>query len=130
MKGKLTGFNRVAIIRYGCIDYHYALYDDNINAGDEVLVSGVNKNIVTIIEIISLEEAKFRYNKDIIEEVICKIDRTDYLKRVVDRKTAKEILKKMDKRIAELDNMKKYEWYAEKDEELKEMLSEYLELVG
>lgn len=37
---KLKGFSKVAVIEYLGKDYHYALYDDDIKAGDNVLVSG------------------------------------------------------------------------------------------
>ena len=125
---KLTGYNKVAVIEMGSTDYHFALYDDEIQAGDYVLVTG-NCNIQTIKEIITKEEAKERFNKDITSEVMCKVDLSAYDTRVENRKKAEKLRKEMDKRIKEMDEINKYTMYAEKDEELAKMLAEYRELV-
>lgn len=129
MKG-LKGFKKVAVIEINNKDYHYALYDENIKAGDEVIVTGcVKKGLVTIKEVISKEEAEERFSKNILQEVICKVDLEPYKKRVEDRKCAAEILKKMDEKIKEMDEINKYIIYAEKNEEIKKMLEKYLELL-
>ena len=124
---KLTGFNKVAVIEMGCTDYHFALYDD-IQAGDDVLVTN-NVNLLKVKEVITREEARERYSKDITAEVKCKVDLSAYETRVENRKKAEKLRKEMDKKIAEMDEMNKYVLYAEKNHELAKMLEEYRELV-
>lgn len=125
---KLTGYNKVAVIEIGGNDYHYALYDWDVEAGNRVLVTG-NSNILKVKEVITKDEAKERYSNDITAEVMCKVDLSLYETRVENRKKAEEIRKKMDQKIAEMDEMNKYVVYAEKNPELAKMLEEYRELV-
>ena len=127
---KLTGFKRVAVIEIANTNYYYALFDEDINAKDTVLVSGSASNrILTVKEVITPEEAKEKYNKDICAEVMCKVDLSYYNKRVENRKKAEELRKEMDKKIAEMDVMNKYTMYAERNPELAKMLESYRELV-
>lgn len=127
---KLTGYNKVAVIEIGGTDYHFALYDDDIQVGDWVLVTGnCNARLLMVKEVITKDEAKERFNKDITEEVICKVDLSAYDTRVENRKRAEKLRKEMDKRIAEMAEINKYAMYAEKDDKLAKMLAEYRELV-
>ena len=104
------------------------MYDDNIQAGDDVLATN-NVNLLKVKEVITREEARERYSKDIIAEVKCKVDLSAYEARVENRKKAEKLRKEMDKKIAEMDEMNKYILYAEKNPELAKMLEEYRELV-
>ena len=93
---KLEGYKKVAVIKLGCIDYHYAIYNDGTDyqVGDKVLVSGTassNWNTTTISEIITAEEAHERCKKNITAEVICKLDTSAYDKRVANRKEAEKL---------------------------------------
>ena len=129
---KLTGFKKVAAIKIGCVTYYYALYDDDIAVGDSVLVTGVCKDVCVVDEILTAEEAeeaKEKTTKTIIAEVKCKVDLSAYETRVQNRKKAEELRKKMDQKIAEIDEMNKYVIYAEKNTELADMLAEYRELI-
>lgn len=140
---KLEGYYAVAVTEeetgyYGMTkDYHYAIFNDgNTYAiGDNILVSGVNKNVLTIKNIITPEEAKEKGRKDITAEVICKVDTSSYDKRVQERKEkerkkeAGKIKKQMDKMIAEMDQTKCYEMYASDNPELAEKLKVYKELL-
>lgn len=125
---KLTGYNKVAVIEMGSTDYHFALYDGDIQAGDYVLVTN-NVNLLKVKEVITKDEAKERFHKDITAEVMCKVDLSAYETRVENRKKAEKLRKEMDKKIAEMDEMNKYVLYAEKNEDLAKMLAEYRELV-
>lgn len=141
---KLEGYKAVAVTEegtgyYGTIkDYHYAIFDDGntYKIGDEILVSGANKSILKIKDIITLEEAKEKGRKDVTAEVICKVDTSAYDKRVKERKEkaerkkeADKIKKQMDKMIAEMDQTKRYEMYASDNPELAEKLKVYKELL-
>ncbi len=131
MGTKLTGYSKVAVVKMGYGTYHFAIYNDGFDyqPGDKVIVSG-NDQIQKIDEIITPEEAAARYNKNITAEVICKVDISSYDIRVVKRKQAADIKKKMDAMIKQMDETNKYEMYAEQNPELKELLESYKELVG
>ena len=61
---KLTGYKKVAVIEINGKEYFHALYDEDINVGDQVLVSGsMDKKFFVVKEIISSEELKERYRK-------------------------------------------------------------------
>ena len=128
---KLTGYNKVAVIEYNStLDLHYALYDEDIQVGDDVLVTGrLSSQIKRVKEIISLDEAKKRFKDEIAEEVKCKVDLSAFDQRVKNRIKAIELRKEMDKKIAEMDEMNKYAMYAERNPELAQMLTEYQNLV-
>lgn len=134
---KLEGYKAVAVTKEGCYGkkYSYAIYDDGevYKAGDKIVVSGSNKDILTIEEILTPDEC----NVNITAEVICKVDTLAYDKRVEERKEkaerkkeADKIKKQMDKMITEMDQTKRYEMYASDNPELAEKLKVYKELIG
>ena len=129
---KLTGYKQVAAIKQGCSIYYYAIFDDGrvYFPGDKVIVSGAASGTVhTISEIIDVEEASIRMGKkNITAEVIGYVDTSAYDNRVAKRKEAEELKKKMDHIIKEMDENNKYEMYAERNPELKEMLEIYKKL--
>ena len=130
---KLTGYKQVAAIKQNYGTYYYAIYDDGRKycPGDKVIVSGVANGIIQTIEkIIDPETAVNRMgNKNITAEVIAYVDTSAYEERVAKRKEAEELKKKMDQVIKQMEENNKYEMYAEKNPELKEMLNAYKELV-
>lgn len=134
---KLKGYKAVAEIKEGYYKkkYYYAIYDDGeiYNVGDKILVSGANKEILTIEGILMPDEC----NVNITAEVICKVNTSAYDKRVEERKEKAErkkeidkIKKQMDKMITEMDKTKLYEMYASDNSELAEKLKAYKELIG
>lgn len=123
----LDGFSKVAVVKYGCCLYHFALYDDDINVGDTVVLSG-GSTPTTIEEIITKEEAKVRFKKDITQEVIGKVDTTKYLERVAKREEKKKLKAEMDKRKKEIQKLKEDEYFAEIDEKFAELYNKYMEL--
>ena len=129
---KLTGYKQVAAIKQGYPTYYYAIYDDGRKyyPGDSVVVSGAASGMVqTISEIIDPEEAASRMgNKSITAEVIAYVDTSAYEERVVKRKEAAELKKKMDQVIKQMNESNKYEMYAERNPKLKEMLEAYKKL--
>ena len=133
---KLEGYKAVAVTKEGCYGkkYSYAIYSDGetYKVGDKIVVSGANKDILTIEEILTPEEC----NVNITAEVICKVDTLAYDKRVEERKEkaerkkeADKIKKQMDKMITEMDQTKRYEMYASDNPELAEKLKAYKELI-
>ena len=131
--GKLTGFDRVAVINMGYYskDYHYALYDPTVEIGDRVLVSGAATGSYYVVkDILTTEEAMKKCNKNITAEVICKVDLSGYEKRVADRAEKEKIKKEMDAIMKKMDETKKYEMYAAESPELAELLRKFRELEG
>ena len=112
---KLTGYNKVAVIRIGFGAYHFAIYDDGFDyqPGDVVFTSGNGDRIGKIEEIITAEETANRFNKNITAEVICKIDTSAYDKRVENRQNANKIKKRMEAIIKKVDVANRYEIYVE-----------------
>ena len=129
---KLTGYKQVAAIKQNYGTYYYAIYDDGRKyyPGDKVIVSGVASGTVhTIDEIIDPEEAASRMgNKNITAEIISYVDTSAYEERVEKRKAAEKLKKSMDKVIKQMEEDNKYEVYAERNPELKEMLETYKKL--
>lgn len=140
---KLEGYKAVAVIEerigYNRRDYYYAIFDDGFKYDkyDNVLVSGTNHTVLMIKDIITPEEAREKFEKDITAEVICKVNFNRYNKRVKERKEAAErkkeadkIKKQMDKMVEEMDKNKMYESYARFNPELAKKLKAYKELIG
>ena len=128
---KLTGYKKVAGIKLGGGTYYYALYDEDVVVGDSVLVSGTFKEVGVVDEILTVDaaNAKLSLSKPISSEVKCKVDLSAYETRVQNRAKAEELRKKMDEKIAEMDELNKYVLYAERNPELANMLAEFRELV-
>lgn len=126
---KLNGYEKVAVIKQGCKDYFYAIYDDGneYEIGDKVTVSG-NITIQEIKEVISIDEAKLRYKGNITAEIITKLNTKAYDSRVERRVQTEELKKEMDKIIKEMDEVNKYEMYAKQNPELKKLLDKFNEL--
>lgn len=132
---KLTGYYAVAVIEEVtcCCKkdyYYYAVFDDGntYKAGDQVLVSGCNKDVLTIKEILTVPEAEVKYNKNITAEIICRVDTSAYDQRIENRKKAEKLKKDMDAVIKQMDVTKKYEMYAAENPELAALLDQYKEL--
>lgn len=122
---KLSGYKNVAVIEFAGNDYNYALYDEDIKANDKVIVTGrLATDILTVKEVLTTNEARERYSANITEEVRCKVDLSAYNKRVEDRKEAEKLRKKMDEEIKKMDELNKYEMYADRNPALREMLEQ------
>lgn len=134
---KLTGYKNIAVIEINDKDYFYVLYEEDYKPGDQVLVSGnMNQKFYTIKEVLTIEDFKEKYKRQLegtelkfTHEVISKVDTSAYDLRIANRAKAAELRKEMDKKIAEIDEMRKYTLYAEKCPELAAMLEEYNSLV-
>ena len=126
---KLERYNKVAVVKYGCTPYFFAIYDDenDYKAGDLCVFSG-NSTPARLEEVISVEEASKRTSKNITAEVIGKVDTTAYDKRVELRKEKEKLKKEMEKRKKEIQKKLDDEYYASKDEIYAEMLRQYEDL--
>lgn len=105
--------------------YSYALYEDDINPGDVVVVQ-TGSHGFALAKIYSLDgtpEAK----KEVIKgrQVVCKVDFSAYNARQDALRRANELQKQMDAKVREVQTLHIYEMFAEKDESLKAMLDEF-----
>lgn len=123
---KLSGFKKVARIFIGCKDYYYALYDDDICIGDDVLVTGAAKDqIRTVSDILPVSNIG---NINITAEVVCKVDLSKFNERCRIRKSKEKLRKELDKKRKEIESKKTDEYYASLDPEYAKMLREFNEL--
>lgn len=73
-----------------------------------MLVSGTASGTIrSVKEVLTLEESKLRYKPNITEEIICKVDTSEYDIRVAKRKEAAQLKKDMDKVIKKMDEVNK-----------------------
>lgn len=122
---KLSGYNKVAAIEIAGKDYYYALYDEDIKAEDKVLVTGrLATDILTVKNVLTKDEARELCSVTITEEVRCKVDLSAYNQRVKNREEATKLRKKMDDEIKKMDELNKYEMYADRNPALREMLEQ------
>ena len=107
--------------------YSYALYED-IPVGTVVVVqTGSHGFALAKIESIDTDpEAKKNVHKG--RQVVCPVDFTAYNARKEALKRANELKTQMDAKLREAQTMAIYEMFAEKDESLKAMLTEFKSL--
>ena len=125
----LSGYYKVAETKQGYGTYYYAIYEDGntYKKGDKILVSGANKEVLEITDILTLDEAKRRSSKAIIAEVIGKVvvDTSAYEARVEKRKVAEKLKNELDQKMKQLDEIQKYEYFAKIDPEFAKLVDEY-----
>ena len=129
----ITGNFKVAKIKFlegsnTTTTYEYALFDDYA-VGTYVVVKSAHHGfgVAKIVEIISKEQAttnKFE------REIVTTFDMETYETRKKNRAKIQELNNRMDKRFQELNKIALFEMMAEKDDELKNMLDEYKNLMG
>lgn len=104
--------------------YSYALYED-IPVGTTVVVQTGSHGfaLARIQSIDPTPEAKKEVFKG--RQVVCRVDFSAYEARKEALRRASELQKQMDAKLREAQTMAIYEMFAEKDESLKAMLSEF-----
>ena len=128
---KPIGFKNIAVIEINGNDYHFALYD-KIYPGDSVLVTGASSGKVLVVkDVITNDEVKKRFNKDITQEVVCRVyyDSSNYIARSEKRKRISELKNQIEERINEINKTRKYEVYTNADEEVRDLYKEYKKLI-
>lgn len=126
---EITGYNKVASVGMGGQTYYFALFDDDVKAGDKVVVSGsASGQVQTVKDVISKADSEKLYGGKICAEVVCKVNTTKYDERIIKRKEAASLKAEMNKKVKELQDVALFELMAEKSPELKEMLDRYKEL--
>lgn len=125
----LSGYCKVAETKQGYGTYYYAIFEDGntYEKGDKILVSGVNKEVLEITDILTPDETKRRSSKAITAEVIGKVvvDTSAYEARVEKRKVAEKLKKELNQKMKQLDEIQKYEYFAKIDPEFAKLVDEY-----
>ena len=123
---KLTGYDKIAYIKQCGKMYAYALYDEDIQPGDQVIVSGAaNCSIWTVSHITDANDPEA--NKGFgppTQEVITKVDTSKYQERIAKRKQADAIRKKLNDRRREIEKTHDDDYFANVDPEYKKLLDE------
>lgn len=109
------------------IEYQYALYDENIGVGDTVVVKTANHGFALATVATVSDEGLDLVKKG--REIVAKVDFTTYTERHNRIEKMAAIKAKLDKKVKELQNFAVYEMLAEKNDEMKQMLSEYKDLL-
>ena len=125
----LSGYYKVEETKHGYGTYYYAIFDDGntYEKGDKILVSGANKEVLEITDILTLDEAKEKSIKAITAEVIGRviIDTSAYEARIEKRKVAEKLKKELNQKMKQLDEIQKYEYFAKIDPEFAKLVDEY-----
>lgn len=101
-------------------EYAFACYLDEIKVGDTVVVETVNG-----LQIATVTTLTGRLpNEKVLKEVVDKVDLTAFEERKKKAEKMKKLKAKIDKRVKQLQDIALYEMLAEKDPELRDMVSE------
>lgn len=124
----LNGKYRVALVNFisgtnTTKDYAFALYDDNVQVNDLVLVDASSTFSVAKVKAI-LEKDEYS-GVAITKEIVCKIDIADYENRKKLRQEKKALQSKMDKLVKENQVLIVYQAIADKNPEMAELLKQY-----
>ena len=126
----MVKYNKIAVISFmdgNSKSFKYALYDDNVQVDDLVVVMTGHHGMSTakVNAVIDADDTPITDNR----QVICRIDMTAYQARIEKAKQMKKIKEKMDAKVKHLQDMAIYEMLSESDDELKTLLSEYKGLI-
>ena len=125
----LSGYYEVAETKQGYGTYYYAIFNDGntYEKGDKILVSGANKEVLEITDVLTLDKAKIKGIRAITAEVIGKVvvDKSAYEARIEKRKVTEKLKKELDQKMKQLDKIQKYEYFAKLDPEFAVLLNEY-----
>ena len=128
----ITGDFKVAKVKFLSgtntnTEYEYAMFDD-YQIGTTVIVQSAHHGlgVAKIMDVIDKEKA---VTKKFEREIVTAIDMTAYEQRKKDRARLKELDSTMKRKAEEINKLAVFEMLAEKDEELKNMLEEYKNLL-
>lgn len=126
-KKPLTGYKKVAGVNLGSNPYYYAVYDEEIEVGAIVQVTGrASGQNLTVDSLVSVEDYDGTYT--ITEEVCAVVDNAKYLARQEKREKAAKLMKKMDAEIAKMNELDKYARYAQINPDVADLFKELKEL--
>ena len=105
------------------------LSDKKLKEGQFVIVEHINCGV--FIGRVIVDKSDEEYNLDYIEYKYLKnIDLSDWIKDIERKERLKELSLEMEEKFAEIDKRKKFEYYAQIDDDFKELYLEYTQLGG
>ena len=108
---------------------HLILSDKKLKEGQFVIVEHINCGV--LIGRVIVDKSDEEYNLDYIEYKYLKnIDLSDWIKDIERKERLKELSLEMEEKFAEIDKRKKFEYYAQIDDDFKELYLEYTQLGG
>lgn len=126
-KKPLTGYKKVAGVNLGSNPYYYAVYDEAVEVGSIVQVTGrASGQNLTVDSLVPVEDYDGTYT--ITEEVCAVVDNAKYLARQEKREKAAKLMKKMDAEIAKMNELDKYARYAQINPDVADLFKELKEL--
>lgn len=126
-KKPLTGYKKVAGVNLGSNPYYYAVYDEEIEVGTIVQVTGrASGQNLTVDSLVSVEDYDGFHT--ITEEICAVVDNAKYLARQEKREKAAKLMKKMDAEIAKMNELDKYARYAQINPDVADLFKELKEL--
>ena len=103
--------------------------DKKLKEGQFVIVEHINCGV--FIGRVIVDKSDEEYNLDYIEYKYLKnIDLSDWIKDIERKERLKELSLEMEEKFAEIDKRKKFEYYAQIDDDFKELYLEYTQLGG
>lgn len=108
------------------LKYNYACYDPSIVEGDICVVKSAHHGfgLARVVDITP------KTDEDIIREIVCRADFSDYEERVAQRKRKAELMTEMKKRAAAAQEIMIYKTLAVNDPTMAALLQEYEQLNG
>lgn len=128
---KITGNYKVAMVQFinSAKQIECACYDEAIECDDYVLVA-TDVHGWGVATVLGLRDKTLNDNGNIKREVICKLNVTDYHKRIEDRRKRAAIMAKMQERAKKLQEFEIFNILAKTDEDMAHMLEEFKSLEG
>jgi len=109
-------------------EYDFALFDEDVQIGDTVVCDTVNG--FTLGNVITINDKNETNTNKVSKEIVGKVDISAFQTRRDNRAKVSKLKNMMEKRVKELQDTTLFEMMAEKDDSLKEMLTEYKKLIG
>lgn len=108
--------------------YNFALFDNDVQIGDYVLLA--NQNGMSVGQVMKITDKLHYYGAPVTSEVVCKVDMTKYFARRNSKSRIAELAAELDKAVANNNKIKLYKAAAENDDNVKALLKEYADLTG
>ena len=109
---------------YDTRTYSYKCHDDSVEKGDQVVVDTPNgdSEVVEVVDVID------GVSKTATKWIVCKVDRTEYAKRLAKEQRKREIKEILDDEKKKMDELLVYKMLAENNPAMEALLNELKEL--
>ncbi len=116
--------NTAKVVKADGHTYYFANYILDLMPGDKVVVVSDNRDM----SVAEVAEIIYENSEPMSREIVCRIDTTDYARRVETRKKAAELKQKMQERAKKLQDVALYQMLAKDDPEMAALLADFTNL--